>query len=596
MVTPISEMYIVGKASYLGNRYLTLELRKLKDGEITTSLQLANSEGIYAAWFRHVNLGFLLIREPLMKRFSVQRICFRWKKQLLKNQRRKLKEIIEMFENLTLSKKITWGFGAVLALLVIVGVVAVIGLNTGSNSLDEVSLRADYSNLSGRIQANILESRMAVKDYILKQNQANIDKFTERSQSVDSFLSEAKEKISDPEQKTNILEITDNFSQYKKSFRDLVSYMEKRYELTGTILDVQGPLMERSLTAIMQSAEADGDARAAYVSGLALRHLLLGRLYMTKFLDTNEKSDADRVVNEFNLLQAQLDILDSELVNRQRRAELAKVIQGKETYTTAFNALVRNINDRNDLIANTMDRLGPIFANDIEELKLDIINNQNEYEEHAKFVNTELIVITLAVILVAILVGLWLSRSITGAITRPIKEMVETAKNIANADFGSLAKVVAAIAKGDLSNSFSISSSTVRVHTEDEIGDLGNAFNTMLEQFEEVSSSMEGLKKNISTLVADMNHMSDEHDKGDIDVKLDDRKFEGEYAKMALGINGMVFGHISVKKKAMACVGEFGKGNFDAELEKFPGKKAFINETIEAVRTNLKSQDHERRM
>ena len=59
--------------------------------------------------------------------------------------------------------------------------------------------------------------------------------------------------------------------------------------------------------------------------------------------------------------------------------------------------------------------------------------------------------------------------------------------------------------------------------------------------------------------------------------------------RMAKGINEMVNGHIAVKKKAMACIAEFGKGNFEAALEKFPGKKAFINDTIEQVRTNLKN-------
>ena len=51
----------------------------------------------------------------------------------------------------------------------------------------------------------------------------------------------------------------------------------------------------------------------------------------------------------------------------------------------------------------------------------------------------------------------------------------------------------------------------------------------------------------------------------------------------------MVCGHIAVKKKAMACIAEFGKGNFEAALEKFPGKKVFINDTIEQLRTNLKA-------
>ncbi|MEQ8191992.1 MAG: methyl-accepting chemotaxis protein, partial [Candidatus Eremiobacterota bacterium] len=61
------------------------------------------------------------------------------------------------------------------------------------------------------------------------------------------------------------------------------------------------------------------------------------------------------------------------------------------------------------------------------------------------------------------------------------------------------------------------------------------------------------------------------------------------YRLMGEGVNNMVFGHIDVKKKAMACVKAFGEGNFEAPLEKFPGKKVFINDTIEQVRHNLKA-------
>jgi methyl-accepting chemotaxis protein len=66
-------------------------------------------------------------------------------------------------------------------------------------------------------------------------------------------------------------------------------------------------------------------------------------------------------------------------------------------------------------------------------------------------------------------------------------------------------------------------------------------------------------------------------------------KFAGAYQVMAKGVNEMVMGHIAVKKKAMACIAEFGNGNFEAELERFPGKKVFINETIEKMRVNLKA-------
>ncbi|MDR3568912.1 MAG: methyl-accepting chemotaxis protein [Syntrophobacteraceae bacterium] len=106
--------------------------------------------------------------------------------------------------------------------------------------------------------------------------------------------------------------------------------------------------------------------------------------------------------------------------------------------------------------------------------------------------------------------------------------------------------------------------------------------------FNEIKNNLNLCIDTLNSLIAEMGHMSKEHDAGDIDVMIAEDKFHGAYRTMAKGVNVMVSGHISVKKKAMACIAEFGKGNFEATLEKFPGKKAFINDTIEKVRENLK--------
>ncbi|MGZ4999289.1 MAG: methyl-accepting chemotaxis protein [Methylomonas sp.] len=104
------------------------------------------------------------------------------------------------------------------------------------------------------------------------------------------------------------------------------------------------------------------------------------------------------------------------------------------------------------------------------------------------------------------------------------------------------------------------------------------------------------IKNNLNTcidalngLIQEMQHMSEQHDLGDIDAVIDESRFQGSYQTMAKGVNDMVAGHISVKKKAMAVIKAFGEGNFDAPLEQLPGKKAFINDTIELVRGNLKT-------
>ena len=104
-----------------------------------------------------------------------------------------------------------------------------------------------------------------------------------------------------------------------------------------------------------------------------------------------------------------------------------------------------------------------------------------------------------------------------------------------------------------------------------------------------INETIEQVRFNLKSFIDDMNNMSRQHDLGDIDVLIPAERYQGAYHVMATGVNGMVNGHISVKKKAMACIAEFGRGNFEADLEKFPGKKVFINETIEQVRFNLKA-------
>ncbi len=106
--------------------------------------------------------------------------------------------------------------------------------------------------------------------------------------------------------------------------------------------------------------------------------------------------------------------------------------------------------------------------------------------------------------------------------------------------------------------------------------------------FNEIKNNLNQLIDVLNDFITDMNNMSNQHDAGDIDIVMPVSKFDGAYQQMAQGVNTMVDGHISVTKKAMACVKAFGEGNFDAPIEQFPGKKAFINDTIEAVRSNLK--------
>jgi len=106
---------------------------------------------------------------------------------------------------------------------------------------------------------------------------------------------------------------------------------------------------------------------------------------------------------------------------------------------------------------------------------------------------------------------------------------------------------------------------------------------------DQVGLIKQALGEQIGTFLGEMRQMASQHEKGEIDARLPADRLQGALRTLAEGINQMVESYVTLNQKAMACVAEFGKGNFEAPLEKFPGKKAFINETIEQVRANLKA-------
>ncbi len=118
-------------------------------------------------------------------------------------------------------------------------------------------------------------------------------------------------------------------------------------------------------------------------------------------------------------------------------------------------------------------------------------------------------------------------------------------------------------------------------------------FNAQLPQFPgqkaEINKNLERLKERLNGMVESVKWVTAEHEKGNIDMNLHAHLFKGGFNELAVCVNRIVGEQIDLTEKAMACVKSFGEGDFDARLELFPGKKAFINETIEQVRSNLKN-------
>jgi methyl-accepting chemotaxis protein len=330
-----------------------------------------------------------------------------------------------MFKNLTLGKKIYLGFSIVIIMLLVVGGIAYTGLKTATNGFLNYRELALDTNLTGRLQANMLMARLSVKNFIENGLDAEIDNFNNYSEVMTGFLGEAQENIEDPTRAQLIDEIDDNVQAYSDSFDEVVNYKEQRNELVDNQLNVNGPILERTLTDIMLSAEKDNDMTAAFRSGIAMKHLLLARLYVSKFIDSNGQSEINRVNEELGKMQEQVDVLDDELKNQTRRNLLQTVIEKKESYANSFNELTSVIITRNNVITNSLDKIGPMVAKDAEDVKLSVKEEQDILGPKLQAANQRAIIFIIITIMSALLLGIAFAIIITKGINNSLNIVIE---------------------------------------------------------------------------------------------------------------------------------------------------------------------------
>ncbi len=120
-------------------------------------------------------------------------------------------------------------------------------------------------------------------------------------------------------------------------------------------------------------------------------------------------------------------------------------------------------------------------------------------------------------------------------------------------------------------------------------GDLNSPIRVSAEDKDSLMASMYQMQQTLKSVIEEQSHMSAENKAGNIDAVINVSAFQGSYKTMAENVNYMAANQAEVMRKVTTCISEFSKGNFDAPLEKFPGKRAFINESVELLRNNIKT-------
>jgi len=310
---------------------------------------------------------------------------------------------------MSVKNKLYAGFGGICIMIVILGVMGWISLNTASKGFKEYREMAKDGVLMGRVQASMLMVRMNAKDYFITGSQKDIEEFNSYYKEVEEFIQIAQKEINNPKRAKIVDEIDQKLDDYKDGFDKIQKFMFQRNDLVNNKINVIGKKSEQLFTELMKSAHDEKDELVAYEAGLALRSLLLGTVYTQRYLKTNETEDANRVLLEFENLRGDMSKLKADITHPQKLQLLTQIIENVKVYEDTFNSLVDVITKRNEIINGTMNKIGPRIANLTEDIKLELKGVQDTIGPRVQDSNELFVVLILSLTILIILIALSLA-------------------------------------------------------------------------------------------------------------------------------------------------------------------------------------------
>ncbi|WP_305803903.1 methyl-accepting chemotaxis protein [Stenotrophomonas sp. YIM B06876] len=99
--------------------------------------------------------------------------------------------------------------------------------------------------------------------------------------------------------------------------------------------------------------------------------------------------------------------------------------------------------------------------------------------------------------------------------------------------------------------------------------------------------SMGRMQAQLQSVMAAQKEMARQHDAGTISFRMDDSTFPGDYGLMVRDTNALVASHLHAIGSAMKIMQEYSVGDLHSDMERLPGEKANLTETMDATKANL---------
>ncbi|NIJ75611.1 methyl-accepting chemotaxis protein [Xanthomonas campestris] len=101
------------------------------------------------------------------------------------------------------------------------------------------------------------------------------------------------------------------------------------------------------------------------------------------------------------------------------------------------------------------------------------------------------------------------------------------------------------------------------------------------------------IRDRLQGVIAAQLEMARQHEVGAISYRMDEDAFPGEYGHMVRDANALASSHIAVMMRLAQITGRYAVGDLSEDMDRLPGEKAVLTETMDQVKHNLTAINRE---
>ena len=375
--------------------------------------------------------------------------------------------------NLSIRMKLIIGCSLLVSIIAGLGSIAYYGKSAGKTATGNLGEMANDLAVGSEAAISMLMVRMNVKDFLINNEPREIEQYNAWSADLHEAIELSKESFQAPDRARLIREIEDDFKTYDATFVQVQDTITERNSLVAEMYEY-GKDTRKNLTAAFERSASSGDPAAITAVGTANQQLLLARLYAYRFTKTSNPQDADYFEQWAGKLRETLRSLPE---GSPLTEDFAAASTGIDEYLTTFSRVRELVGQRNELVLNTLDVIGPRIRDKGVEIEKSLIASVNDERQAANAIVANVQNATIIAIVRGMVVGVLTTVLLHRAVSGPIVGLTHRFRNITNGD-------------GDL---------TFRLRTrgKDELADLGRSFNEFIEKIESVLIDTRGVCEDV---------------------------------------------------------------------------------------------------